>query len=227
MKSSFWKSYGAHLLGYITAAVGIAVSLTPATVTAFPSLAPIAPYVGPSGLVAIVAAAGGIAVHQTQTAAAGTPPVSSTMAPAWLIPLLLVASVPFLHGCATLTADMSTPTGQAVVAATAQVAVTTAEAKGVTAAQLQKLALAGLADNVTATTTLLSVEGALNAEFTKLGLPSGDVAALQILEVALDGAAAVSIGNNKSYQNAQVDIKALLTAVLVAAGGAPPAAVSS
>jgi hypothetical protein len=226
MKTSFWKSYGAHLLGYITAAVGTVVALTPSALTAFPSLAPLAPYVGPTGLVAILAGAAGIAVHNTQTATnnadVAKQPTSTMPSLAWLAPLLLVATLPFLHGCTTLTADMSTPVGQATTAAIAQVAVTTAETKGVTAAELQKLASAGLAADASATTTLLSVEGALNAAFTKMGLPSGDAAALQILEVALDGAAAASVGSNKTYQNAQVEISDLLTAVLVAAGGTPP-----
>lgn len=203
------KNYGAHAVAYLVSVLAL-VSTLPAPVVAL---------LGPNASL-IVGGAGILltAVHQIQVASKSGSTVTTA---AKVLPLLFVlgAAMSVLGGCTALTTDLNTPIGQATLQAIAQAAVTTAEQKGVSAAEIQKIAQAGLAADASASTTLTSVEGALNAEFQAFGLPAGDVAALQIIEAALDAAAATQLSGNATYQNVQVTLSAILNAVLVAAGG--------
>ena len=223
---SFWKSYGAHMLGYAAGAVGIAEALSPAAIAAFPQLAPLQPYIGPTGIVAIVATAAGIGMHQAAAGVSAAPvaPASPASAPSTaakaVLPLLLVlGALPFLHGCASVPAALSTPVGQATLAAAADVAVATAEQKGITAAQINAIAHQALVADSGASATLAAVAGVVNSELAALKLPAGDLAAAQILEAALSVAIAEQIGSNATLANAQAAAADVINAVIAATGG--------
>jgi hypothetical protein len=215
---NFWKSYGAHLLGYVAAAVGIAETLTPAAVAKFPSLAPLQPYVGPTGIVALVATAAGLGIHQAQASGVTVQTAATTAAKA-VAPVLAVAFALGLTACASVPAALSSPVGQATLGAVADVTVATAEQHGITAAQINSIAHKALAADQGASASLAAVAGVVNVELASLKLPAGDLAAAQILEAALSVAITERIGSNASLANAQAAAADVINAVIAASGG--------
>jgi hypothetical protein len=134
---------------------------------------------------------------------------------------LLVSSYG-LGGC-TFLQKLTTPAAQPYITAAVDVAVTTAEQKGVTAAKINQLAKAALVAASSSSATLATVSAAVNAEFTKLKLPAGDIAAAQILEDALTVAIQAQIAGSAkagtaiaTFQAAATDV---LNAVIAATGG--------
>lgn len=129
----------------------------------------------------------------------------------YLFPLILLALV----GCKTLSA----PTSQPYITAAVDVAVATAEAKGIPAAQINAIAKQALAADQGTSATLAAVAGVVNAQLAKLNLPAGDLAAAQILEDALSIAIQAQIGNNPDIANAQAIIASVLSIAIAATGG--------
>lgn len=127
-----------------------------------------------------------------------------------------------LAGCATfakITAAVSSPQAQPFIQAGAQVAVATAESKGVTAAQIINVAQKALqADSGTAA-TLATVGQIINAELVKLNLPAGDIAAASILEASFSVYIQSQLGNNATVAQTQAAVADVLNAIIAAAGG--------
>lgn len=130
------------------------------------------------------------------------------------LPLLLS-----LHGCASVQAFLSSPTGTVVVQAGVDAAVATAETKGVSAAQLNALAKQVLADDQGATVTVAALTTELNAELVKLKVPAGDMAAITILETAFDAYVSAKYDNSATVQNLQADVATFCNQVISATGG--------
>lgn len=217
-----------HLMGYLAAAsLGAIVwlsNLDPANLA----------FLGPNAVkwaTAGVGLAGAILLFLHQTGWIPSKPADkvSTVAKA-LIPLMLL--LPLLHGCATfqkLTTAISSPAAQPFIQAGAQVAVTTAEARGISSAQIIGIAQKALqADSGTAA-TLATVGAAINAELTKLNLPAGDIAAASILEASFSLYIQQQLGNNATVAQTQAAVADVLNAIITAAGGlqSVPATITS
>jgi len=158
-----------------------------------------------------------VLVHALHNWMAKRPDKVTTVAKV-LLPLALV--LPLMTGCATLSkveTAISSPSAQPYLQAAADVAVATAEAKGITAAQITTIAQQALAADQGTAATLATVAAVANAEIAKLGLPAGDVQAAQILEAALTVAIQAQIGNNASIAQAQAAVAVVLNAILAAA----------
>lgn len=125
------------------------------------------------------------------------------------------ALVAVLSGCATLLA----PSSQPFVVAAVDVAVATAETKGVPAAQINKVAKAALAADTGVSGTLAVVSALVDDAIAKSGLPAADLAAAKILEVALSASIQTKLGDNASLAQTQAAIADVLKAVIAASGG--------
>lgn len=124
-----------------------------------------------------------------------------------------------LSGCASISSFFGSPTGSAVVIASVDVAVATAEQKGVAPVDINRIAkLALAADNGTAG-TLAALSTLVNVQIAKLNLPVGDLAAVQILEVALQAAIASKLNGNADLAAAQAAVAQVLVAVIADTGG--------
>ncbi len=126
-----------------------------------------------------------------------------------LLALTILASA-----CSTLSNFFGSPTGAAVIVAAVDVAVATAEQKGVSAAQINSIARAALAADSGTTATLATLAAVLNNQIAKLNLPAGDLAAAEVLEVALAAAITAKIGTNASVAAAQTQIAVVLQDVI-------------
>lgn len=124
-----------------------------------------------------------------------------------------------LAACASVSSFFSSTDGQAVVQASVLVAVATAEAKGVPAAEINKVAVAALAADTGVSGTLAAVSGLVDQAIAASTLPAADLAAAKILEVAIAAAIAAKVGNNADLAAAQADVAVVLNAVIAASGG--------
>ena len=171
-----------------------------------------------SGLISVGAALS----HLTHAKATGAP--AGTKASAhWLATIaaavLAVAMLIGVSACTTLSNFLSSPTGAAVVTASVDVAVATAESKGVPPAQINSIAKTALAADAGTSASLAAISSVVNEELAKLKLPAGDLAAAQILEDALGVAIQAQIGANPNVATAQAAIADVLNAVIAATGG--------
>lgn len=185
-------------------------------VLAFP---PVTAALGPWGAVAT----GTLTfLHNTFLPEPSSPPgtVSSIAKAHWLMTVISVAiAVSVLAGCASLSNFFSSPTGNVVVTAAVDVAVSTAEQKGISATQINAVAKQALAADSGVTATASAISGVLNAQIAKLNLPAGDLAAIDVLETAFAAALVAKIGSNTSIASAQADIATLLNQVIADTGG--------
>ncbi len=124
-----------------------------------------------------------------------------------------------LSGCQTVSAWFGSPNSAPIITAAVDVAVATAEQKGVQAAQINSIAKQALAADSGVSATLATVASVVNAQLAKLNLPAGDLAAANILEVAIGAAIEAKIGNNASVAQAQAAVAQVLNAVIAATGG--------
>ncbi len=237
VKAAF-TTYLSHLAGYIIAGVTVVSTLAPGTIP--PKYAFITAIA--TGLVtafshgkAVQANAGSIAAAMANAfndavaaAAVPVPQPAPAPSPATVVAagikvavamLVLAATLPYLHGCASTQAWLGTPTGEAVTIAGVQVAVTTAEQKGVSAAQINSVAKSIIADVQMSTVTLATMTATLNAELIKLKVPAGDVAAFQGLELAFDAYLVGKYGNNPTVQNLSADIILFCQQAVIDTGG--------
>lgn len=129
----------------------------------------------------------------------------------YLLPAtLLLTLTACLNGCAFF----SSTAGQDVIVAAVDVAVATAEQKGVSAAEINKIARTALAADSGTTATLAAVSSLVNNQIAKLNLPAGDQAAAAILEIALSAAITAKIGNNATVAQVQASIAVVLQDVI-------------
>lgn len=224
----FVKSYLGHLGGYAIATAtlvsGLDPKLVPPQYSFITALAGLVLIVGHHGYAAgtangVVTAAANAALQAALSAtnAAGAAAVTAvkTAAPVLLCAFLAATA---LTGCATMQKVFS-PNAVPYVTAAVDVAVATAESKGVPAAQINSIAKQALAADTGAGASLAAVTALVNAQVAKLNLPAGDLAAVQILEVALTAAVQQQIGQNPNVAVAQADVAQLLSAVISATGG--------
>jgi hypothetical protein len=205
-----WKTYGAHALSYLIA--GLTLAQTYAGVVP-----------GKGTLIAVGAGIVLTAIHNIQTAAANSvttlpPPTVKSFAPFALVLLGGMLAVSGLSGCSVVS-KLTTPAAQPYITAAVDVAVATAESKGVPATQINAIAKKALAADQGTSATLAAVAAVVNVELVKLNLPAGDLAAAQILEDALSIAIQAQIGTNPNVATAQAAIANVLNAAIEATGG--------
>lgn len=209
-----WKTYGAHALMYLVG--GLTIVQTCAGVVP-----------GKGTLIAVSAGVLLTAIHNIQTlansASPSLPPPSpgttaKSLAPLALVLLGAMIAMPGLSGCSVLS-KLGMPAAQPYVTAAVDVAVATAEAKGIPAGQINSVCKVALAADSGTAATLATVAAAVNAELAKLNLPPGDLAAAQILEDALSVAIQAQVGANPNVATAQAAIADVLHAAIAATGG--------
>lgn len=218
--NDFVKNYGAHVVGYLVSALSIVAGLPTAGLP--PS---VIPYVGLAGMLLT-------GLHSTQvapnsvTVKAGDTSITQTgagasAAAAKLLPVVLVCvlSAIALQGCASVQSFLSGPTGAVIVPAGVDVAIATAEQKGVTAAQINRISKAVLAADTSSATTVVGLTSAVNAQLAKLNLPAGDTAAFTILETAFDAYIVAKYGSNPTVAQVEADVALFLQAAIAATGG--------
>lgn len=228
VKSAF-TSYLSHLAAYVISGVTIVSTLAPnALPPKYAFLTAIATAMAAAFSHGKAVTANGASITTAvanaftdAVNAAPAPVQGSTIAPVAKIAamLLFVPLLLTLHACASVQSFLGSPTGQAVVTAGVGVAVTTAEQKGVTAAQLNTVAKTVLAADAGTTATVTALTSAVNAAAIKAGVPSGDLAAFQGLTIAFDAYVVTKYGSNATVQNVQADVAAFASAVIAATGG--------
>lgn len=132
---------------------------------------------------------------------------------------LIVAALTLLSACASLTSFFSSPTGQAVAIASVDIAVATAEQKGVKATDINRIAKLALAADSGVSGTLGALSALVNAQIAQLNLPPADLAAAQILEIALSAAIQSKLEGNTDLAFAQAQVAQVLNAAIAATGG--------
>lgn len=208
----FLKSYLPHLTGYLMGAAAIVSGLDPKLLPpqyAFVvALAGTIVNVGHHGYTAGTASA---ALQAAVSAASNV--VAKAVTPAMLCAFLVGVSL--TSGCTTMQKVFS-PAAAPYVTAAVDTAIAIAEAKGVQAIQINRIAKAALAADSGAGASLATVTALVNAQMAKLNLPPTDLAAAQILELALTTAVQQQIGQNPSVAIAQADVAQVLNAVIAA-----------
>lgn len=232
VKAAF-TSYLSHLAAYIISGATIVSTLAPGTfppkyafltaiATAMAAAFSHGKAVTANGatLAATMANAFTDAVNSLPTPAPAPAPAAVVATVAKVAVLLLALPVLFaLHGCATVQSWISSPTGQTVTAAGVQVAVTTAEQKGVSAAQINGVAKAVLANDQGLATSVVGLTTVVNAQLVKLNIPAGDVTAFQGIEIAFDAYLVAKYGNDSTVTNLQSDVATFCNLVIAATGG--------
>ncbi len=213
---SILGSYLGHLTSYLVSAATIVAGLDPKLVPPQYSF-----LVATAGLVVTAAHHG----YTAGTAQQVVKVVTDTLAqaPAKLVVAALMLAMTLTVGsqltaCATMQKAFS-PNAAPYVTAAVDVAVATAESKGVQAVKINAIAKQALAADTGAGASLAAVTALVNAQVAKLNLPAADLAAVQILEVALTAAVQQQIGQNPNVAVAQADVAQLLNAVIAATGG--------
>jgi len=201
----------AHIVSIVTGGLAAVAALNPALVAAvYP---PAVPY-------AAAAIAGAGALLNLIHAAAPKAPSVTTVAK--MLPYLFVGvlfAALSLPGCASVSSFFSSPTGSATIVAAVDVAVATAEQKGVSAVDINRIAKLALAADSGASGTLSAVSSLVNTQVAKLNLPAADLAAAEVLEIALSSAVSAKLQGNAALATAQADVAQILRAVIAASGG--------
>jgi uncharacterized protein YceK len=133
--------------------------------------------------------------------------------------LIAVAVLATLSACASIQSFFGSPAAAPVIAASVDIAIATAEQKGISAVQINTIAKAALAADAGTSTTLAAVSAIVTANVAKAGLPAGDVAAADILVAAVSAAIQAKVGTNTSLAAAQADAASVLKDVIAATGG--------
>lgn len=209
-----------HVIGYLTGGLTFISSLNPALVAALVGPAA-APYAVP-----IIAGAGAALVflHDIGVIPSKAPAAITNVAK--LLPILLAVGIATalsgsLSACATLgqvDSAISGPAAQPYIQAGALAAVATAEAKGISAAQINSIAKQALAADSGATATLAELAALVNAQLEKLALPAADIQAAVIVEGALDAAINAQVGQNPTAAATQAAAADVLQAIVTATG---------
>lgn len=214
---AFLAKYASHLAGYVVAGATIVSGLNP-------KLLP--------PQYAFVTALAGLVVHGAshgytagQGSAAVNAAVSAAVAavakvpPAAAVAVLALLSVGGLSGCATVEGFFASPASAPAVESVVLIAVGTAESKGITAAEINKVCKVALAADSGTGATLATVAAAVNAELATLNLPAADLAAANILEAALSAAIQAKIGSNADVATTEANVATVLAVAINATGG--------
>ena len=212
----------AHYGSYAVAALSWLAALNPGLVAAVAG-----PHAGAIAIPVIATAGGVLALlHQTGVipgaTPSATPPSAGTAAK--MIPVLLMVGAALLtagslSACKTPPTAAQVANAQPYITAAVDIAVATAESKGVSAAQINSIAKVALAADAGTAATLSTVASVVNAQLAKLNLPAGDLAAAQILEVALEAAIQAKVGSNADVAAYQAAVATVLQSVIAATGG--------
>jgi hypothetical protein len=210
-----------HVIGYITGALTFLSGLNPALVAALVGPAA-APYAVP-----IIAGAGAALVFLHDIGVIGSKVAPAVTSVAKMLPVLLAVSLAVtvsvsLSACATLaTVDstVSSPADQPFIQAGALAAVTTAEAKGISAAQINSIAKQALTADSGATATLAALAALVNGQLSKLNMPPAEGQAAAIVEDALEAAISAQVGSNTTLAATQAAAADVLQAIISATGG--------
>jgi hypothetical protein len=209
-----WKTYGAHALAYIIGGLTL--------VQAYAGVVPGKGTVIAAGATVLLTAINhlqALAANSTTTLpapSAGT--TVKSLAPFALVLLGAGLAISGLSGC-SLFSKLTTPAAQPYITAAVDVAVATAESKGIPSAQINSICKTALAADQGTAATLATVAAVVNAELARLNLPPGDLAAAQILEDALSVAIQAQVGANPKVATAQAAIANVLSAAITATGG--------
>lgn len=214
---SFFAKYASHLAGYVVAGATIVSGLNPkllppqyAFVTAL------------AGLVVHGASHGYTAGQASSAVNAAVSAAAAALAkvpPAAAVALVALLGFGGLSGCATVEGFFASPASAPVVESVVLIAVGTAESKGITAAEINKVAKVALAADSGTGATLATVAAAVNAEFATLNLPAADLAAANILEAALSAAIQAKIGSNADVAATEANVATVLQLAINATGG--------
>lgn len=226
MKLPSWlTSYLGHLTGYIVAGATIVTSIDPKMLPPqYTFITALAGFVVTASHHSYTAGSASSVAQSALNAAiaAATKAVDTVGAPVaklLVVGMLMGASITGLSGCASVQSFLSSPTGATIVSAGVQVAVTTAEQRGVSAAQINRVAKSVLAADSGTAATVVSVTSLVNGQLVKLGVPSGDVAGFQILTTAFDAYVVAKYGANVTVQQIQADVAMFLGTVIADTGG--------
>lgn len=122
-----------------------------------------------------------------------------------------------MSGCSSLQTFFSSPTGETILATAIPVAVEVAEGQGVPAATIKTICASALAADAGTAVTLATLTAEMNSTLTKLN--TADMAALAIVEVALNSAINAKLAGNTSVANVQAAAAQVFSACVSAAGG--------
>lgn len=232
VKAAF-TSYLSHLAAYVISGVTIVSTLAPGTLPpkyAFLTAIATAMAAAFSHGKAVTANAGSIvgaiasaATDAVNAAAAATPAVVvaapaaivKAVAPV-LLALMILPGLALLHGCASTSALVTAPASQSYVTDAANTAVLIAESQGITAAQINAVAVKALAADSGTSATLASVSAVLNAQLAKLNLSPIEALAVSALESGLTAGINAQLSNNPTVTQAQAAIADVLNAVIKA-----------
>lgn len=206
------KHLGIYLAHYSAVVAGLAafVASHASMFSAIPGATPyVAGVVGVSA--AVVAALHALGVDPPKSA---TP--MSTMA-AVLITGLLTGTM--LSGCASVESVLTKPSSAPYVQAAVDVAVATAESKGITAAQINTIAHEALTADQGVGATLQAVSGVVQAQVARLNLPPADQAAIDIVLAALSASIQTQLQANPTVAQVQTAAAVVINDVIAATGG--------
>lgn len=216
LKSLLGK-YLSHLVGYIVAGAAVVSQVDP---KALPPVAVLA--IGVAGAITTAAHHGytaGTGVAAAQAAVDAVTKALGAVAKAPAVLMLMLALTVGMTGCAQLTTFESSPTGSAVITASVDIAVATAEAKGFSAAQINAIAHKALIADQGATATLAAISAVVQSELALLKLPLADQAAADVLLAALSAAVQAKVGTNTTLAQAQAEAAVVINDVIAATGG--------
>lgn len=173
---------------------------------------------------AVAAAAGVIGVASAIVAALhalGIDPQKSTT------PMLAILAMTALAGgsltaCSTLpsaTTVLTAPAYAPYVEAAVDVAVATAESRGITAAQINAIARQAFVADQSASASLAAISSVVTAEIAKLKLPAADQAAIDIVLTALSASVQTQLQANPTVAQVQVAAAVVINDVIAATGG--------
>jgi hypothetical protein len=128
-----------------------------------------------------------------------------------LLPLILLFS-----GCSTIEGWFGSPNSAPYIQAAVDIAVATAESKGISAAQINSIAKQALAADTGTTATLAAIATLVDQQIAKLKLPAGDQAAANILMAALEAVITAKIGTSKTVAAAEAATALVLNDVIAA-----------
>lgn len=216
---SLFTTYLSHFTGYVVAAATTVSAVSPGMLPPLGKLA-----VGVAGLIVFAAnhayqAGTGVAVAQAAVDATAKALTAVSRAPVALMLMVCILVLPLLHGCAQLTAFEASPTGAATISASVDIAVATAEAKGISAVTINTIAHKALLADTSPTATVAAVTAIVQAEVVALKLPAADQAAADILLAALSAAVQAKVGTDATLAAAQTAASVVINDVIAATGG--------
>lgn len=218
MKSSFFSSFLGHLAGSIVSLAGVVSAINPALIPA-----PWGFVITLAGLVVTVAHGayqhgGATAAAAVDAAAKAATSALKATAPVLLAVILGIGAFS-LSACSTVSPALSSPSAAPYVQAAVDVAVATAESKGITAAQINTIAKQALAADQGSGATLAAISALVDAQIAKLKLPAADQAAADIVVAALSASVQTQLSANPTLAQAQTAAAVVINDVIAATGG--------